>query len=110
MIEPPALIPEIVAKREKEPSIPSSNFRNRFSWGGYFCQEDIRLPTAEPTILVSEEGVDPIVEESLSREGIAPKIEAAISTISFEMTTRTFVMGAPDVPITDLSVPYNYTK
>lgn len=61
-----------------------------------------RLPTADPAVLVSGEGVDHIIEESLRRESIA--LEATIPPISSKVITLTVGMGELEVPIIDLSV------
>lgn len=48
--------------------------------------ESIELPTAEPTVLISEEGVVPIVKELLPPESMAPKVEVSIPPVSPEVT------------------------
>lgn len=87
-IEHPALAPEIVAEKEAEPLIPISEVvaadeeieppapvsETVSLEADIVGHENVELPIVEPAFLVfSEEDMDPIVEESLLREDIAPE-------------------------------------
>lgn len=83
------------AEKEMEPSVPVLEFVTTgeeieppapvsevvFLEADISGQEDIGLHTVKPTILVSEEAVDPIVEESLPRDCICPETEADVPTV-----------------------------
>lgn len=101
MGETKPLIPILdVVATEEEIELPAPVLETA-SLGAKVSKGDIGLPMVEPTILVSKEGMDLIVEESLPREGIAPKTEAGLPTINSKTTTPTVITGEPKVPTVD---------
>lgn len=64
-------------------------------------QEDVGLSTDEPTALVSKEGVDPIVKESLLQKNVAVEVKAVVPIVRSKVITPIAAAIEPKVPIAD---------